>query len=98
MSKTYIAVVHAGKDVDASVPRDGGIFNIDNPIDGRRAVTQAKLLKWIPGPDDGDPDDCAHAVVALRPVTGRKHQLRIHLTQLGMPIVGDVVCVYAQMR
>ncbi|AAV86511.1 RluA family pseudouridine synthase [Anaplasma marginale] len=31
--------------------------------------------------------DCA--VVLLRPVTGRKHQLRIHMSQIGCPIVGD---------
>ncbi|MGN7678306.1 MAG: RluA family pseudouridine synthase [Anaplasma sp.] len=29
------------------------------------------------------------AVVQLRPVTGRKHQLRIHMSQIGCPIVGD---------
>ncbi|WP_238523250.1 RluA family pseudouridine synthase [Anaplasma centrale] len=29
------------------------------------------------------------AVVLLRPVTGRKHQLRIHMSQIGCPIVGD---------
>ncbi|MDB1135387.1 RluA family pseudouridine synthase [Candidatus Anaplasma sp. TIGMIC] len=29
------------------------------------------------------------AVVLLKPVTGRKHQLRIHMAQSGCPIVGD---------
>ncbi|MCU7611469.1 RluA family pseudouridine synthase [Anaplasma capra] len=29
------------------------------------------------------------AVVLLHPVTGRKHQLRIHMSQMGCPIVGD---------
>ncbi|MGN7661391.1 MAG: RluA family pseudouridine synthase [Anaplasma sp.] len=29
------------------------------------------------------------AVVQLRPVTGRKHQLRVHMSQIGCPIVGD---------
>lgn len=30
-----------------------------------------------------------HTVVALYPVTGRRHQLRVHLAWIGYPIVGD---------
>jgi tRNA pseudouridine32 synthase/23S rRNA pseudouridine746 synthase len=32
-----------------------------------------------------------HALLKLSPVTGRKHQLRVHCQALGMPIVNDPI-------
>ena len=36
-------------------------------------------------------DDAGHGVsfLALRPITGRKHQIRVHCAAIGAPIVGD---------
>ncbi len=31
----------------------------------------------------------AHARYRLRPLTGRRHQLRVHMAALGLPILGD---------
>lgn len=48
-------------------------------IDGRPAITDWEVLET--GPD--------HTRVRLTPLTGRTHQLRVHMTFLGHPILGD---------
>lgn len=48
-------------------------------LHGRRAVTRYRVLERL--------DDRTR--VELRPITGRSHQLRLHLAELGHPILGD---------
>ncbi|AIK95845.1 RluA family pseudouridine synthase [Candidatus Odyssella acanthamoebae] len=48
---------------------------------GQKAITEYKVL--------GEIDD--YSFVELSPITGRTHQLRVHLDALGCPIVGDPV-------
>ena len=47
---------------------------------GKAAQTEYEVLAWL---DDNS------ARVALKPITGRSHQLRVHMLALGHPILGD---------
>lgn len=51
-----------------------------DPENGRPAQTEWKVLGH-------DPDGTSR--VRLRPLTGRSHQLRVHMQALGHPILGD---------
>lgn len=54
---------------------------IVDPRDGRPALTHWQVLARDPLG--------RHTRLALQPVTGRSHQLRVHLQALGHPILGD---------
>jgi len=86
--KTYIAAVRGTPSrpkgvIDLAIGRDPKHrkrFAI-RPTGGKSAVTEYTLL--FQGPH--------HSIVRLRPLTGRTHQLRVHMTSLGTPIVGDPI-------
>ena len=85
VQKTYYAWVLGGPEAD------GGI--IDAPI-ARRPLPS--LLREVR--EDGKPSVTEFAVLerledvcklALKPITGRTHQLRVHCAYMGFPILGD---------
>ncbi|MBL8753733.1 MAG: RluA family pseudouridine synthase [Planctomycetes bacterium] len=88
VQKTYTALVHG-------VP--GETFSIDAWLgpDPRRPGKVVASATALPGSKEAHTDVvrtaafARHALLALRPTTGRSHQLRVHLQWAGYPIVGD---------
>lgn len=90
VGKQYLAVVHghvvqdSGEiDLPLAEDADNRPRQIVDPLRGRRALTRYRVLDR--------PGTGADAIsrLELKPVTGRAHQLRVHLLSLGHPIVGD---------
>lgn len=75
VEKTYYAVT-AG-----ATPQEGFI---DAAIAGKPSRTHYQLMATIPSPRFGH-----LCLLRLRPLTGRRHQLRIHLANMNAPILGD---------
>jgi RluA family pseudouridine synthase len=57
---------------------------LKTPVDEKSALTSFNAVCVYPSVKNN-----WISVVELSPVTGRKHQLRVHLSRLGFPIVGD---------
>lgn len=60
-----------------------------DPVNGRPAVTDWRVVRH-------DPDGTTR--VRLYPLTGRSHQLRVHMLSLGHPILGDPLYATGQAR
>jgi len=59
---------------------------LEKNIDGKSAVTHFKKIKSVPSLKNE-----RLSLVDLFPQTGRTHQLRIHLSDFGFPILGDAL-------
>lgn len=83
--KTYIAIVKGVPKIpEAKIdlpigrnPKKPSSFRVD--AKGKSAVTIYRVLA----------SNKTHSVLELKPLTGRTHQLRVHLAYIGCPIVGD---------
>ncbi len=57
---------------------------IETSIKGKVAETHFEILQTV----KSDKYECLN-LVRLKPVTGRRHQIRIHMAEIGNPILGD---------
>ncbi|MBW5410471.1 RluA family pseudouridine synthase, partial [Brachyspira hampsonii] len=93
-NKTINKVYHAI--VQGKVKKDNGTIDVSIGIDkknpnrripllvkdgGESAVTHYKVLKILN----------EHTLLELKPLTGRTHQIRVHLSYIGHPIIGDKI-------
>ena len=83
--KTYHALVFGAPDADSGI--------IDAPIARRELPSLLRYVNPEGKPSRTEYRVLAHfshtSLLALRPITGRTHQLRVHCAHMGFPILGD---------
>jgi 23S rRNA pseudouridine1911/1915/1917 synthase len=104
IQKTYLAVVHGVPElladvIDMPIGKDRyvrekqAVRKIENG--GRQAVTRYQIQQVLNSPaSESSANSSAQgkfSLVQLFPKTGRTHQLRVHMSAIGFPIVGDTI-------
>jgi 23S rRNA pseudouridine1911/1915/1917 synthase len=95
VEKTYLALVYGAMnpergEINAGVgrdPRDRKRMGVVPASQGRAAATRYESLETFRMPATGE----RLSLLACRPLTGRTHQIRVHLAHVHHPIVGDEV-------
>ena len=75
IQKIYRAIV------TGSFEPSGEVITFDADIDGRSAITHARMISFNKADN--------HSLIEIEIESGRKHQIRKHLSEAGFPIVGD---------
>ena len=79
MHKTYIALTHGKVSKNFNTLKDELILYENDKKITQKAISHIRVLKTTPD----------YSYVELNPITGRKHQLRKQLYNIGNPIIGD---------
>ena len=77
--KTYLAIVYGKVDKTLKTMRDDLVYFENNKRVSQKAISNLKIIKSNEG----------YSYIELNPITGRKHQLRKQLLNIGNPIIGD---------
>ena len=77
--KTYLAITHGEVKKNINLLQDNLITYEKNKKIIQKAISYLKILK----------SNEEYSFLELKPITGRKHQLRKQLYNIGNPIVGD---------
>ena len=77
--KTYLAIVYGKVNKSIKILRDNLIYFENNKKVTQKAISNVKIIR--------SSED--YTFLELNPITGRKHQLRKQLLNIGCPIVGD---------
>ena len=92
MDKRYLAIVHGKMEEDISIdapliraPDDSALVRMVMRVhvEGKPSKTDIRVLKYFPERD--------MTLVEAKPLTGRQHQIRVHLFHVKHPIVGDPI-------
>lgn len=94
--RTYVALaggkVEGSGRWDAPIGRSrdrrGHALPVAHGRDAQPAVTRFTAIAWA-GAASRRPGDGATTLLVLRPKTGRMHQLRVHASAAGAPLLGD---------
>jgi len=86
--KTYLAITHGNIKKDINLLQDNLVVYENNKKIIQKAVSYLKIIK------NGD----NYSFLELKPITGRKHQLRKQLYNIGNPIVGDNKYLFSEYK
>lgn len=94
VEKGYVALVHGRLEppegvIDAPIGRDPRHRQRMAVVEGGRAASTEYRVRWyLAAPPPGRH---SYSLVDIRPLAGRTHQIRVHLSSMGHPVVGDRV-------